>query len=110
LSEISTEPVEFLDQFSIQHKVDLKQFLFQATCSGHTCNPGTWEAEAGGAPVLGQPGLPRDTLVSTKEDLGICGSSDGPQERDPEFKTPVQAKKKRKRKKANQQSFSLVLC
>jgi hypothetical protein len=23
----------------------------------HTCNPGLWEAEAGGSPVPGQPGL-----------------------------------------------------
>jgi hypothetical protein len=33
----------------------------------HTCNPSTWEAEAGRSEVLGQPGLYNNILFQKKK-------------------------------------------
>jgi hypothetical protein len=32
----------------------------------HTCNPSIWEAEAGGSPVQGKPGLQNDIISKKK--------------------------------------------
>jgi hypothetical protein len=39
----------------------------------HTCHPSTWEAEAGGSRVPGQPGLPREALAQ-KNKCWVCSS------------------------------------
>jgi hypothetical protein len=68
----------------------------------HDCNPSTWEAEAVGSWVPGQPGLHSETLSQKQvlevwlKQLSACFTSAKPQ-----FQTQVSQKKKNKKTSKN---------